>query len=81
MWAIKPKANEMCGINHESEILLDHPNGTNILTPNAPYYNNDEYFENDLNENHDFDFDNNMKNLEISQFIYMVTSTPYLIQL
>jgi hypothetical protein len=27
----------MCGIDHESKILLDHPYDTNSLTPNAPY--------------------------------------------
>jgi hypothetical protein len=41
----------MHGTNHESKILLDHPYDTNSLTPNAPYYNNDEYYEDDPNEN------------------------------
>jgi hypothetical protein len=79
MWANKPRANEIHGINHESKILLDHPNGTNTITLNAPYYNNDEYSENDINKNHEFDFDNNMENLDLLHFIYMVTRTPYLI--
>jgi len=65
MWTSKPRANEIRCINHESEILLDRPTSTNILAPNAPYYNNDEYFENDLNKNHKFDFDNNMENLDL----------------
>jgi hypothetical protein len=64
--AKKRKANDMHGTDHESEILLNHPNDTNFLTPNAPYYNNDEYFENDPNENQQFDFDNDMENLNIS---------------
>jgi hypothetical protein len=41
----------MRGTDHESEILLDHPYDTNFLAPNAPYYNNDEYYEDDPNEN------------------------------
>jgi hypothetical protein len=45
----------MRGINHKFENLLDHPNGTTFLTPNAPYYNNYDYFEDDPNENHEFD--------------------------
>jgi hypothetical protein len=32
--------------------------------------NNDEYFEDDLNKNHEFDFDNDMENLDLSQFMY-----------
>jgi len=60
----------MCGIDHKFEILLDHPNGTTFLTPNAPYYNIYDYFENDPNENHEFDFDNDMENLDLSQSIY-----------
>ncbi len=64
------KTNAMCGIDHESKILLDHPYDTNSLTPNAPYYNNDEYFEKDLNDNHEFDFDNDMENPNLSQSIY-----------
>ncbi len=60
----------MHGTNHVSEILLDHPNDTNSLTPNAPYYNNDEYFENDLNKNQQFDFDNDMENLDLSQSLF-----------
>jgi hypothetical protein len=66
----KRRANETCGINHKSKILLDHPNGTTVFTPNAPYYNNYEYFEDDTNENHEFDFDNDMENLDLSQSIY-----------
>jgi hypothetical protein len=62
--------NEMCGINHKSKFLLDHPNDTNSLTPNAPYYNNDEYFGDDLNDNCEFDFDNDMENPDLSQYIY-----------
>jgi hypothetical protein len=41
----KCKANEMCGIDHKSEILLDHQDDTNFLAPNAPYNNTNEYFE------------------------------------
>jgi hypothetical protein len=80
MWTSKPRANEIRRINHESEILLARPTSTNILAPNAPYYNNDEYSENDLNKNHKFDFDNKMENLDLFiVYIYMVTLTPYLI--
>jgi hypothetical protein len=60
----------MHGIDHESEILLDHPNGTNFLTPNAPYYNSDEDYEKDPNENHESNFDNDMENPDLSQSIY-----------
>jgi hypothetical protein len=60
----------MHGTNHEFEILLDHPNGTNFLAPNAPYYNNDEYSKNDPNKNQQFDFDNDMENLDLSQSLY-----------
>ncbi len=56
----------MCGTDHESEILLDHPYDTNYLAPNAPYYNNDEYSEDDPNENQQFDFDNDMENPNLS---------------
>ncbi len=62
----KQRANEMHGINHESKILLDHPNDINSLTPNAPYYNNDEYSKDDPNENPKFQFDNDMENLDLS---------------
>jgi hypothetical protein len=75
----KCKANEMCGIDHESEILLDHPYDTNFLAPNAFYNNSDEYFEEDQNDNHEFTFDNDMENLDLSQFIYGDFNT-YLIQ-
>ncbi len=47
----KWRTNEMRGTDHESEILFDHPYDTNSLTLNAPYYNNDEYYEDDPNEN------------------------------
>ncbi len=60
----------MRGIDHESEILLDHPNDTNFLTPNVPYYNSNEYSKEDPNENHEFDFDNDMENHDLSQSIY-----------
>ncbi len=66
----KRKTNEMCGIGHESEILLDHPNDTNFFAPNPPYYNNNEYFEEDPNENHESNFDNDMENPNLSQSIY-----------
>jgi hypothetical protein len=52
----------MCGIDHKSKILLDDPNYANFLTPIALYYNNEEYFKDDPNENHEFDFDNDMEN-------------------
>jgi hypothetical protein len=29
------------------KFLLDHPNDTNFFTPNPPYYNNNEYSEED----------------------------------
>jgi hypothetical protein len=61
----KHKANEMRGIDHKSEILLDHLDDTNFLTPNAPYYNSDEYYEEDPNESHEFDFDNDMENPDL----------------
>jgi hypothetical protein len=32
--------------------------------------NNDEYFEDDPNENHEFDFENDVENLGLSQFMY-----------
>jgi hypothetical protein len=32
--------------------------------------NNDEYFEDDPNENHEFDFENDMENLGLAQFMY-----------
>jgi hypothetical protein len=64
------KGNQMRGIDHKSEILLDHPNDTNSLAPNAPYYNSDEYCEEDPNDNHEFDFDNDMENPYLSQSIY-----------
>jgi hypothetical protein len=64
------KNNEMHGIYHESEILLDHPDDTNFLAPNAPYYNSDEYFEEDPNENHESNFDNDMENPDLAQSIY-----------
>jgi hypothetical protein len=66
----KCKANEMCGIDYKFEILLDNPDDTNYVTPNAPYYNSDEYSKEDPNENHEFDFDNDMENLDLSQSIY-----------
>jgi hypothetical protein len=66
----KCKTNEIHGIDHESEILLDHPNDTNFLAPNAPYYNSNEYNEEDPNENHEFDFDNDVENPDLSQSIY-----------
>lgn len=50
----KQKANDMHGIDHEYEILLDHPNDIKFLTANAPYYNNDECYENDPNEKHEW---------------------------
>jgi len=62
----KERVKEMHGINHESKILLDHPNDTNSLTSNAPYYNNDEYSKDDPNENPIFQFDNGMENLDLS---------------
>jgi len=43
----------MHNIDHKYEILLDHPNDINFLAPNAPYYDNDEYYENDPNEKHE----------------------------
>jgi hypothetical protein len=66
----KHKTNAMCGIDPESKILLDHPYDTNSLTPNAPYYNSDVYFEENLNNNHESDFDNDMGNPNLSQSIY-----------
>jgi hypothetical protein len=66
----KCKTNEMRGIDHESKILLDHLDDTNFLAPNAPYYNSDEYSKKDLNENHEFDFGNDMENPDLSQSIY-----------
>ncbi len=62
----KWRANEMCGIDHKSKKLLDHPNDTNSLTPFALYDNNEEYSKNDPNKNHEFDFDNDMKNVDLS---------------
>jgi len=62
----KPRANEMCGIDHKSKKLLDHPNDTNSLTPIAFYYNNEEYSKDDPNKNHEFDFDNDMENADLS---------------
>jgi hypothetical protein len=56
----------MCGIDHKSKKLLDHPNDTNSLTPFALYDNNEEYSKNDPNKNHEFDFDNDMKNVDLS---------------
>jgi hypothetical protein len=32
--------------------------------------NNDKYFEDDPNENHEFDFENDMANVGLSQFMY-----------
>ncbi len=60
----------MHGIDHKYEILLDHLDGTTLLTLNAPYYNNYEYYEDDPNESHEFDFDNYMENLDLSHSIY-----------
>jgi hypothetical protein len=60
----------MHGTNHEFEILLDRPYDTNSLAPNAPYYNNDEYYEDDPNKNQQFDFDNDMENPNLSQSLY-----------
>ncbi len=62
----KRKTNEMSGIDHESKILLDHPNDTNFFAPNPPYYNSNEYFEEDPNENHESNFDNDMENPGLS---------------
>ncbi len=70
--------NDMCGINHKSKFLLDHPNDTNYLKPNAPYYNNDEYFGDDLNENHELTLKMTWKTLTFHN-IYVVTSMPYFI--
>ncbi len=61
MWA-----NEICGTNHKSKNLLNHPNDTNSLTPIAFYYNNEGYLKNDSNKNHEFDFDNDMENADPS---------------
>jgi hypothetical protein len=66
----KRRANEMRGIYHKSKILLDHPNDTNFFAPNVPYYNSNEYFKEDPNKNHEFDFDNDMENPDLSQYIY-----------
>jgi hypothetical protein len=60
----------MRGIDHKFENLLDHLDGTTFLTPNAPYYNSYDYFEDDPNENHEFDFDNDMENPDLSHSIY-----------
>jgi hypothetical protein len=62
----KRRANEMCGIDHKSKKLLDHPNDINSLTPIAFYYNNEEYSNDDPNKNHEFDFDNDMENVDLS---------------
>ncbi len=62
----KHRANAMCGIGHESKILLDHPNDTNSLTPISFYYNNEEYSKDDPNKNHEFDCDNDMENHDLS---------------
>jgi hypothetical protein len=45
----KQRANEMHGIDHEYEILLDNPNDIKFLAPNAPFYNN----EDDPNDKHE----------------------------
>jgi hypothetical protein len=71
----KQKANDMRGTKHGSEILLDNPNDTNSLAPNAPYYNNDEYSKNDPNENQQFDFDNDMENPFHSLYIVIQCHT------
>jgi len=62
----KRRANEMCGIDHKSKNLLAHPNDTNSLTPIALYYNNEKYDKDDPNKNHEFDFDNDMENDDLS---------------
>jgi hypothetical protein len=49
----KQKENDMHGIDHEYEILLDHLNDIKFLTSNSPYYNNDEFYEDDPNEKHE----------------------------
>jgi len=56
----------MCGIDHKSKNLLAHPNDTNSLTPIALYYNNEKYDKDDPNKNHEFDFDNDMENDDLS---------------
>jgi hypothetical protein len=43
----KWRANEMCGIDHKSKILLDHLDDTNYFALSAPCCNNDEYYEDD----------------------------------
>ncbi len=62
----KRRANEMRGIYHKSKILLDHPNDTKFLIPIVLYYNNEEYSKDDSNENHEFDFYNDMENDDLS---------------
>jgi hypothetical protein len=49
----KQRANDMHGIDDKYEILLDHLNDIKFLAPNAPYYNNDESYEDDPNEKHE----------------------------
>jgi hypothetical protein len=56
----------MPGIDHKSKNLVDHPNDTNFLTPIAFYYNNEKYLKNDPNKNHEFDFDSDMENADLS---------------
>jgi hypothetical protein len=56
----------MCGIDHKSKNLLDHPNDTNSSTPISFYYNNEEYSKDDPNKNHEFDCDNDMENVDLS---------------
>ncbi len=48
----------MHGIGHKSKILLDHLDDTNSFAPNAPSCNINEYYEDDPNDNHEFDFNN-----------------------
>jgi hypothetical protein len=70
----------MHGNDHKSKILLDYIDDTNTFAPNAPCCNNDEYYENDPNDNHEFDFNNDMENMTFHS-LYTMTSMPYLIHL
>jgi len=57
---------------HQSWIwnFVKPPKWHQLLAPNAPYYNNDEYSKNDPNKNKQFEFDNDMENLDLSQSLY-----------
>jgi hypothetical protein len=70
----KRKTNEMHGINHEFEILLHHLDDTNFLAPNAPYYNRDEYFEEDPNKIMNLTLTTTWKTLTFHN-LYMMIST------